>query len=47
MEDCSHFAITSRLVAAGLGLPFMPVKSMAGTDLMARRGFEADKARSG
>ena len=45
VEDYSHFAITSRLVAAGLGLPFMPIKSMAGTDLMGRRGFELDKAR--
>ncbi len=45
VEDYSHFAITSRLVAAGFGLPFMPVKSMAGTDLMGRRGFEAEKAR--
>lgn len=44
VEDYSHFAITSRLVAAGFGLPFMPVKSMAGTDLMGRRGFEAEKA---
>jgi len=45
VEDYSHFAITSRLVAAGLGLPFMPIKSMAGTDLMARRTFEKDKAQ--
>ena len=45
VEDYSHFAITSRLVAAGFGLPFMPVKSMAGTDLMGRRGFETDKAQ--
>jgi len=45
VEDYSHFAITSRLVAAGFGLPFMPIKSMAGTDLMGRRGFEADKAK--
>ncbi len=45
VEDYSHFAITSRLVAAGFGLPFMPIKSMAGTDLMGRRGFEIDKAR--
>ena len=45
VEDYSHFAITSRLVAAGLGIPFMPIKSMAGTDLMSRRNFEADKAR--
>lgn len=45
VEDYSHFAITSRLVAAGMGLPFMPVRSMAGTDLMERRVLEPDKAR--
>jgi len=45
IEDYSHFAITSRLVAAGLGIPFMPIKPMAGTDLMNKRGFEAEKAR--
>jgi acyl CoA:acetate/3-ketoacid CoA transferase alpha subunit len=45
VEDYSHFAITSRLVAAGLGVPFLPIKPMAGTDLMAKRGFEAEKAR--
>ncbi len=45
VEDYSHFAITSRLVAAGLGIPFMPIKPMAGTDLMSKRGFEGEKAR--
>jgi acyl CoA:acetate/3-ketoacid CoA transferase alpha subunit len=45
VEDYSHFAITSRLVAAGLGLPFLPIKPMAGTDLLATRTFETDKAR--
>ncbi|MBI4574348.1 MAG: CoA transferase subunit A [candidate division NC10 bacterium] len=45
VEDYSHFAITSRLVAAGLGVPFLPIKPMAGTDLMRTRGFEAEKAR--
>jgi acyl CoA:acetate/3-ketoacid CoA transferase alpha subunit len=44
VEDYSHFAITSRLVAAGFGVPFMPIKSMAGTDLMDRRTFEGAKA---
>jgi glutaconate CoA-transferase, subunit A len=44
VEDYSHFAITTRLVAAGLGVPFLPIKSMAGTDLMGKRGFEAEKA---
>ena len=45
VEDYSHFAITSRLVAAGLGVPFLPIKPMAGTDLMAKQGFEAEKGR--
>ena len=45
VEDYSHFAITSRLVAAALGIPFLPIKPMAGTDLMHTRGFEAEKAR--
>ena len=40
VEDHSHFGITARLVAAGLGLPFMPVRSMAGTDILAKPGFE-------
>ncbi|MFI5340327.1 MAG: CoA transferase subunit A [Candidatus Methylomirabilales bacterium] len=44
VEDYSHFAITSRLVAAGLGIPFLPIKSMAGTDLMRKQSFDAEKA---
>jgi glutaconate CoA-transferase subunit A len=44
VEDYSHFAITTRLVAAGMGVPFLPIKSMAGTDLVAQRGFEPQKA---
>ncbi len=44
VEDYSHFAITTRLVAAGMGVPFLPIKSMAGTDLVGKRGFEAEKA---
>jgi acyl CoA:acetate/3-ketoacid CoA transferase alpha subunit len=40
VEDHSHFGVTARLVAAGLGLPFMPVRSMAGTDILAKPGFE-------
>jgi len=45
VEDYSHFAITSRLVAAGLGVPFLPIKPMAGTDLMRKQSFDAEKAR--
>lgn len=39
-EDHSHFGIISRLVAAGQGLPFMPLRSMSGTDILAKPGFE-------
>lgn len=46
VEDHSHFGMVMRLMASGLGLPFMPLKAMAGTDILAQRGFEdpADKA---
>ncbi len=40
VEDHSHFGILSRMRAAGLGLPFMPIRSMAGTDILAVSGFE-------
>ncbi|PSC04903.1 3-oxoadipate--succinyl-CoA transferase subunit A [Alsobacter soli] len=40
VEDHSHFGMVSRLMAAGLGLPFMPMKAMAGTDILAISGFE-------
>ncbi|MGH6773354.1 MULTISPECIES: CoA transferase subunit A [Brucella] len=46
-EDHSHFGMVMRFMAAGLGLPFMPMRSQAGTDIMNVRGFEnpSDKAR--
>lgn len=33
-EDYSHFALASRLAAAGQGLPFTAVRSLAGSDLL-------------
>jgi acyl CoA:acetate/3-ketoacid CoA transferase alpha subunit len=33
-EDYSHFALASRFSAAGLGLPFTAVRSLAGSDLL-------------
>lgn len=41
VEDHSHFGMVSRLMAAGLGLPFMPMRAMLGTDILAQPGFEA------
>ncbi|WP_137389523.1 CoA transferase subunit A [Rhodoligotrophos defluvii] len=40
VEDHSHFGMVSRFMAAGLGLPFMPMRAMAGTDILAVSGFE-------
>ena len=37
VEDYSHLAMASRFLAGSLGLPFMPTKSMLGTDLLAKR----------
>src|SRR5690606_5530764 len=34
-EDYSHFALASRFAAAGEGLPFTAVRSLAGSDLLA------------
>lgn len=45
-EDHSHFGMLSRLAAAGLGLPFLPVRAMAGTDILARPGFEPPEAKA-
>jgi glutaconate CoA-transferase subunit A len=39
-EDHSHFGMVCRFQAAALGLPFMPMRAMAGTDILAMPGFE-------
>jgi acyl CoA:acetate/3-ketoacid CoA transferase alpha subunit len=33
-EDYSHYGVASRLLAGALGLPFMPTRVMAGSDLV-------------
>lgn len=40
VEDHSHFGLANRLAAAGLGVPFLPIRSMAGTDIVNVAGFE-------
>jgi hypothetical protein len=35
MEDFSHLAMVSRFLAGEMGLPFMPTKSLLGSDLLA------------
>jgi glutaconate CoA-transferase subunit A len=45
-EDHSHFGMICRLQAAGLGLPFMPIRAMSGTDIIEQPGFEDAAAKS-
>jgi glutaconate CoA-transferase subunit A len=39
-EDYSNAAMMTRFAAGAMGLPFLPTKSMLGTDLLAREGLE-------
>ncbi len=43
VEDYSHFGITSRFFAAAMGIPFMPVKVMIGSDLSAVQTIDTDR----
>jgi glutaconate CoA-transferase subunit A len=45
-EDHSHFGMVCRFQAAGLGLPFMPMRAMAGTDILNMPGFEEPAMKS-
>jgi glutaconate CoA-transferase subunit A len=47
VEDHSHYGMVCRLQASALGLPFVPMRAMAGTDILAVAGFEDrdDKSR--
>lgn len=40
VADYSHLAIASRFLAGALGLPFMPSKSLLGSDILNKRGVE-------
>ncbi|SEQ25978.1 glutaconate CoA-transferase subunit A [Faunimonas pinastri] len=46
VEDHSHFGMVCRLQASALGLPFMPMRAMAGTDIVAVPGFEPAEEKS-
>ena len=43
VEDYSHLAMASRFLAGSLGLPFMPTKSLLGTDLLNKKTFDNGK----
>ncbi len=42
VDDYSHFAVTSRFLAGALGLPSLPIRSMLGTDLIAKKPLDRD-----
>jgi acyl CoA:acetate/3-ketoacid CoA transferase alpha subunit len=41
--DYSHLAMASRFLAGSLGLPFMPSKSLLGTDILNKKSFDGKK----
>ncbi len=43
VEDYSHFGVTTGLFAGSVGLPFMPIKTMMGTDIENVRSFDGEK----
>jgi glutaconate CoA-transferase subunit A len=44
IEDYSNLAMVLRFFGGALGVPFMPLKSMLGTDLLAKSKFRSKKA---
>lgn len=42
-EDYSHLAMASRFMAGALGIPFMPTKSLLGTDIVKKKRYDGQK----
>jgi len=45
IEDYSNLAMSLRFMGGALGVPFMPLKSMLGTDMIAKSKFRKNKAQ--
>ncbi|GAB4265884.1 MAG: glutaconate CoA-transferase subunit A [Deferrisomatales bacterium] len=45
-EDYSNAAMMARFTAGAMGLPFLPVRSMLGTDLLAKDGLDPEVRRA-
>ena len=43
VEDYSHLAMALRFLAGALGVPFMPCKSLLGTDILNKKSFDLRK----
>jgi glutaconate CoA-transferase subunit A len=44
IEDYSNLAMVMRFLGGALGIPFMPLKSMLGTDMLVKKKFREKKA---
>ena len=44
IEDYSNLAMVMRFLGGALGVPFMPLRSMLGTDMLAKKRFREKKA---
>jgi glutaconate CoA-transferase, subunit A len=42
-EDYSNFAMVSRFTAGAMGIPFMPIRSLLGSDVLAKQALSADQ----
>ena len=42
-EDYSHLSMASRFMAGALGIPFMPTKSLLGTDIVNKKRYDGRK----
>jgi len=45
VEDYSNYQMTLRFLAGAMGVPFLPVRSGMGTDIVERWGFDAEMRR--
>ena len=43
VDDYSHLGMASRFLAGSLGLPFMPIKSLLGTDILNKKSADGRK----
>jgi glutaconate CoA-transferase subunit A len=46
VEDYTNYQMTLRFMAGAMGVPFLPVRSGMGTDIVKRWGFDAEMRRS-
>jgi glutaconate CoA-transferase subunit A len=45
-EDYSNFSMVARFAAGAMGLPFMPIRSLLGSDVLGKEGLTAEQRAS-